>query len=73
MGGLGGLFQGDTHQLGKHLPCPQRGPGAQGGAWRTPCPLCPSAPPPAHAHSLPWLRRLAQGPSGKLDLKADNF
>lgn len=31
------------------------------------------APPPAHARSLPGPRRLAQGPSGKLDLKADNF
>lgn len=31
------------------------------------------APPPAHARSLPRPRRLAQGPSGKLDLKADNF
>lgn len=31
------------------------------------------APPPAHARLLPGPSRLAQGPSGKLDLKADNF
>lgn len=72
--GCGRLFQGGTHSPRKHLPSPLEGAWGPGRGLESPVSSVPTqAPPPAHTRSLPRPRRLAQGPSGKLDLKADNF
>ena len=61
-------------QARKHLPSPSEGAWGRGRGPESPVSSVPTrALPPAHARSLPGPRRLAQGPSGKLDLKADNF
>lgn len=60
---------------GREAPSvPSEGAGGWGRGPDSPVSSAPTrAPPPAHARSLPGPCRLAQGPSGKLDLKADNF
>lgn len=75
MGGAEGPLRGGAHRPRQRLPSlaldgglePWEGPGEPVSSVPT------RAPPPAHARSLPRPRQLAQGPSGKLDLKADNF
>ena len=62
-----------TGQEAPSLPSSE-GAWGQGRGLESPVSSAPTrAPPPAHARSLPGPCRLAQGPSGKLDLKADNF
>lgn len=70
MGWRGGVcyFREAPASPGSTLPGPRRGaPGGARGAQRL------RAPSGSPTRSLPWPCRLAQGPSGKLDLKADNF
>lgn len=74
MGGMGCPFQGGTRRPRKHLPSASEGAAGPGRGLEGPVSSVPTrAPPPAHTRSLSRPRQLAQGPSGKLDLKADNF
>lgn len=71
MGGGWGPSQGDAHRPGS-TPSALGGGLEPGRRLRAQCPAPLSSRPLTHATPGPQLW-LAQGPSGKLDLKADNF